>query len=293
MAKCRVNAVTMPIPIRLQSEVVWVILVKFIYMTQPLLGTRIAELRNQKGITQKELADACNIDIRTIQRIETGKVLPRMYTIRLLAAALGTDINYFNGDTAFTDQAPTENVLKWSFIAGLIFSLNYIPVVLNILTLSPDTVMKNVFTIIHIISCVFFFRGFYLLGKHSQNQPMAISALLAMVLLPLLNLINMVQGILFFDTINMAVILIVVCVNAIVFGISLLREGGNLYKAAGYITLIQSALFLTGNFPLVSFGLIISVFCNFVMTYLLFKESRAGQTPEEGTNVKKSYPVAG
>src|SRR5689334_6895520 len=135
LTKCRVNVVTMPIPVRLQSEVVWVILVKFIYMTQPLLGTLIAELRNQKGITQKELADACNIDIRTIQRIETGKVLPRMYTIRLLAAALGTDINYFNGDNAFADQAPAENFLKWSVIAGLIFTLNYIPVVLNILTL--------------------------------------------------------------------------------------------------------------------------------------------------------------
>lgn len=283
----------MPIPVRLQSEVVWVILVKFIYMTQPLLGTRIAELRNQKGITQKELADACNIDIRTIQRIETGKVLPRMYTIRLLAAALGTDLNYFNGGNAFTNEVPTENLLKWSFIAGLIFSLNYIPVVLNILTLAPDSFLKNVFTIIYIISCVFFFRGFYLLGKQSKNQTMAISALLAMVLLPLLNLINMIQGILFFDTINMAVVLIVACVNAIVFGISLLHEGGNLYKAAGYITLVQSALFLTGNFQLVSIGLMISVICNFVMTFILFKESRAGQAPHENANVKKSYPVAG
>lgn len=254
-------------------------------MTQPILGTRIAELRNQKGITQKELADACNIDIRTIQRIETGKVLPRMYTIRLLAAALGTDISYFNGENALVEKVETTRLLKGAFIAGLVFSLNYILVVLNILTLAPDSIMKNIFTGIHIVSCIFFFRGFYLLGKHNQNQPMTIAALLSMVLLPLLNLINMMQGILFFDTINMAVILIVACVNALVLGISLLRQGSNLYKAAGYITLVQSALLLTGNFPLVSFGLIISVFCNFVMTYLLYKESRAGQTPEEETNV--------
>ena len=258
-------------------------------MTQPLLGTRIAELRNQKGVTQKELADACNIDIRTIQRIETGKVLPRMYTIRLLAAALGTDISYFNGDEALVDKIETAGLLKWPFIAALFFSLNYIPVVLNIMTLAPDSVMKNIFTGVYIISFVFFFRGFYLLGKQNQNQAMTISSLLGMVLLPLLNLINLMQGILFFETINMAVIFIVACVNAIVFGISLLGEankklsGGHLYKMAGYITLVQSALFLTGNFQLVSIGLIVSVFCNFVMTSILYKESRAGQTPDEET----------
>jgi hypothetical protein len=58
-----------------------------------------------------------------------------------------------------------------------------------------------------------------------------------------------------------------------------------LVKAAGYITLVQSALFLTGNFQLVSMGLIISVFCNFIMTYILFKESRGRQTPEEEANI--------
>lgn len=259
-------------------------------MTQPLLGTRIAELRNQKGITQKELADACNIDIRTIQRIETGKVLPRMYTIRLLAAALGTDISYFNGDEVLVDRVETAGLLRWSFIAALVFSLNYIPVVLNIMTLAPDSILKNVFTGIYIISSIFLFRGFYLLGKQSQNQAMMISALLGMVLLPLLNLINLMQGILFFDTINITAIFTVTGVNAIVFGVSLLSEankkvsGGHLYKMAGYITLVQSALFLTGNFQLVCIGMIISVFCNFVMTSILYKESSAGQTPNEEAN---------
>jgi transcriptional regulator with XRE-family HTH domain len=266
------------------------VLIKFIYMTQPLLGTRIAELRNQKGITQKELADACSIDIRTIQRIEAGKVLPRMYTIRLLATALGTETSYFNGDDIQNDNAQTGKHLKWPFIAGLIFSLNYIPVVLNIITLAPDSIIKNVFLIIHIVSCVFFFRGFYLLGKQWRNQIMSISVLLSMILLPLLNVINLVQGILFFDTISMAVIFNVVCVNAIIFGMSWLSEaskrlpGNNLYKMAGYTTLVQSALFLTGNFQLIATGLIISIFCNFLMTLILFKESRIEQTQnEEGT----------
>jgi transcriptional regulator with XRE-family HTH domain len=266
------------------------VLIKFICMTQPLLGTRIAELRSQKGITQKELADACNIDIRTIQRIEAGKVLPRMYTIRLLAAALGTEISCFHGDNTSTENAHSGRLLKWPFIAALVFSLNYIPVVLNIISLAPNSIINTVFIIIHIISCLFFFRGFYWLGKQSGNQAMAISALLSMILLPLINMINLMQGIVFFDTINTAVIFIVVCINAIIFGMSLLNEANkrlprnNLYKIAGYTTLVQSALFITGNFQLVATGLIISVFCNFMMTIILFKESRHERSQhEEGT----------
>ena len=137
------------------------------------------------------------------------------------------------------------------------------------------------------MSCVFFFRGFYWLGKQSGNQAMAISALLSMILLPLFNMINLMQGILFFDTINAAVIFIVVCINAIIFGMSLLNEANkrlprnNLYKIAGYTTLVQSALFLTGNFQLVAIGLIISVFCNFIITVILFKESRHERAQSE------------
>jgi transcriptional regulator with XRE-family HTH domain len=263
------------------------VLIKFIHMIQPILGTRIAELRNQKGITQKELADACNVDIRTIQRIEAGKVLPRMYTIRLLAAALGTEISSFKGDHIQPPNVLPGKPLKWPFIAALVFSLNYIPVVLNIITLAPNSFINTVFIIIHIISCLFFFRGFYWLGKQSGNQAMAISALLSMILLPLLNMINLMQGIFFFDTINVAVIFIVVCVNAIIFGMSLLSEANkklprnNLYKIAGFTTLVQSALFLTGNFQLVAIGLIISIFCNFIMTVILFKESRSEQIQNE------------
>jgi len=260
-------------------------------MKQPLLGTKIAELRNQKGITQKELAEACRIDIRTIQRIEAGKVLPRMFTIRLLAAALATDIMSFNGDSPSAGTGETGKQLRWSFIAAIIFSVNYIPVILNIITLAPSSVINNVFIIIHVVSCIFFFRGFYLLGKKFDNQIMAVSALLAMILLPLLNVINLLRGTAFFDTINLTVIFIVVCINAIISGLSLLQEANkrapqnNLYRIAGYISLIQSVLFLTANFQLVTIGLIISVFCNIIMTVILFRESRDGQIPHEEGSV--------
>ncbi len=55
---------------------------------QPELGKKIAELRKAKGLTQEELVEKCNLNVRTLQRIESGEVTPRTYTIRLIFEAL-------------------------------------------------------------------------------------------------------------------------------------------------------------------------------------------------------------
>lgn len=60
-------------------------------MNQPDLGLKVAELRQQKGLTQEQLAALCEISPRTIQRIESGEVDPRAYTIHCLRTALDFD----------------------------------------------------------------------------------------------------------------------------------------------------------------------------------------------------------
>ena len=67
-------------------------------MKQPEIGNKIHEDRIQKGMTQKELADFCNIDIRTIQRIESNEVFPRTSTIKLIAETLEIDLHELNGN---------------------------------------------------------------------------------------------------------------------------------------------------------------------------------------------------
>jgi transcriptional regulator with XRE-family HTH domain len=57
-------------------------------MNQPELGKKIAELRKVKGLTQEELVEKCNISVRTLQRIESGEVMPRSYTVKTIFAAL-------------------------------------------------------------------------------------------------------------------------------------------------------------------------------------------------------------
>jgi transcriptional regulator with XRE-family HTH domain len=52
------------------------------------LSNRIKELRTQLGYSQAELADNARLSLRTVQRIESGEVKPRGYTLQSIAAAL-------------------------------------------------------------------------------------------------------------------------------------------------------------------------------------------------------------
>lgn len=55
---------------------------------QPELGKKIADLRKAKGLTQEELVERCNLNVRTLQRIESGEATPRTYTLKLIFEAL-------------------------------------------------------------------------------------------------------------------------------------------------------------------------------------------------------------
>jgi transcriptional regulator with XRE-family HTH domain len=61
-------------------------------MNQPELGKKIAQLRKAKGLTQEELVEKCNLNVRTLQRIESGEVTPRSYTIKTIFNALDYSI---------------------------------------------------------------------------------------------------------------------------------------------------------------------------------------------------------
>jgi len=60
-------------------------------MNQPDLGLKVSELRQQNGLTQEQLAEFCEVSQRTIQRIESGEVDPRAYTLHCLGKALEFD----------------------------------------------------------------------------------------------------------------------------------------------------------------------------------------------------------
>ena len=67
-------------------------ILKPVQMKQPDLGKKVSELRLAKGLTQSELAEKCNLSLRTIQRIETADVTPRSYTVKLIFGCLDYQI---------------------------------------------------------------------------------------------------------------------------------------------------------------------------------------------------------
>src|ERR1035437_7632766 len=54
-------------------------------------GKKLIEVRKVKGLTQNEVAEKCNVTVRTIQRIESGTVKPRAFTIKVISEVLGFD----------------------------------------------------------------------------------------------------------------------------------------------------------------------------------------------------------
>ncbi|NQS91650.1 MAG: helix-turn-helix domain-containing protein [Chloroflexi bacterium] len=61
-------------------------------MKQPDLGLKVSELRKEKGFTQEQLAEICEVTPRTIQRIESGEVEPRAFTRNSLSNVLEFDL---------------------------------------------------------------------------------------------------------------------------------------------------------------------------------------------------------
>lgn len=58
-------------------------------MEKQEFGRKLFEVRKAKGLTQEEVAEKCKITTRTIQRIESGLVEPRAYTIKIISETIG------------------------------------------------------------------------------------------------------------------------------------------------------------------------------------------------------------
>lgn len=96
----------------------------------------IAEIVKQgriaKGYTQKELSDLSNISVRSIQRIENAEIIPRNYTLRVLAETLGISFETFQGieESSEKEAYPVYKANKANKIQKLILSVGISLVIL-------------------------------------------------------------------------------------------------------------------------------------------------------------------
>jgi transcriptional regulator with XRE-family HTH domain len=83
-------------------------------MKQPDFGKKLIEIRKVNGLTQDQLAAKCKITIRTIQRIESGLVMPRAFTSKVLSDVL--EFNFLaiaNGQKVNDSKLKLFNVILW------------------------------------------------------------------------------------------------------------------------------------------------------------------------------------
>jgi transcriptional regulator with XRE-family HTH domain len=57
------------------------------------IGEQISIQRKRKGMTQETLSEISGISLRTVQRIESDKSVPRAFTLKILADSLELDVS--------------------------------------------------------------------------------------------------------------------------------------------------------------------------------------------------------
>lgn len=113
-----------------------------------IIGSEIKKLRNEKGLTQEELAFKCGVSTRTIQRIESGEVDARNYTLSQIAEALEVTLDHFSVSIPEMERLKQERIRsnrKWLSLlhfSGL-FALLIPPVIIYILKRDEIPHMKS------------------------------------------------------------------------------------------------------------------------------------------------------
>lgn len=123
-------------------------------MNQPNFGKELVRIRKSKGLTQSELADKCDVSCRTIQRIETGIVTPRSFTIKALSTALDFDfLKEFPIDTSENAKNVPQRFILITWIITQIIELFNLKTnamkKLSILTITAGLVVIGLFSFLN------------------------------------------------------------------------------------------------------------------------------------------------
>ena len=233
---------------------------------QPELGQKIVTLRKTRRLTQEELVEKCNISIRTIQRIESGEVMPRDYTVKTILAALDFDLDQIaDEEEAQAHQSILRNThrsadylathLKIAFVFGIVYF------VLRFLEGAADTTRFVVGTVpsvgvyaaikIGLLGSVIFFqRGFIIIGTLLENRFLKLAATILIgvyVLVIGFDLFALLSGL-----VDSEVVLVVYAIGlgaaGVIYGLSLYQWHGPIAgtaKIAGIIEIVAGCLSLT------------------------------------------------
>jgi len=252
-------------------------------MKQPELGKRISELRKEKGLTQEELVEQCNINVRTIQRIEAGEVNPRSYTVKSILNVLGVDYVDTEQEEKTMFTASEKKWLNLAWIFGIIyFVIGFVETAADFYQFSGDDSLVNtsiyiVIKLVSAISFVLFFLGFYTVAKVYNNQLLKMITLLLIILFVMSNAIDVISMHLLNETIAIRIVIECMVFGGLqlVFGIGILQlknKLGQLAQVNGILEIVVGASLATVIFA--SLGVFLLIPTIIVEVILLYKLAR-------------------
>ncbi|CAM1363283.1 conserved membrane hypothetical protein [Tenacibaculum sediminilitoris] len=252
-------------------------------MKQPDLGKRILELRKQKGLTQEELVEKCNINVRTIQRIEAGETMPRSFTIKTILQALDAtiDLDEFTKELVLTNQDKKKLNLAWFF--GIIyFVFGFVETIADVYQFTKNESNFNVLIYVSIkvvssVAFVLFFMGFLRIAKIYAHKLLEVVVYVFMLVYVLFEFYDIFLISFSKETIGVSLVaeLLVFGVIQIIFGIGLLQlksKLGTLVQVCGVLEIITGALLAT--IVLASLGLFLLIPTIIIEIIIVYKLAR-------------------
>ncbi len=228
-------------------------------MKQPELGKKILELRKQKGFTQEELVEKCNINVRTIQRIEAGDVTPRSFTVKTILEALGVDgANFFKSNEA-TFSSREKTILNTSWITAILFTI--ITVVSMILEGfyfnnqhdSGELFFRSISGTFTLITLFFFLRGYKALGDRfginslvSGTYVYFILEIIAVSIVISLTVFDFEEDVV--EILSGIVLILTLGISELILGLGIRKlkdQLGSFAQTVGILKIVNGALLLT------------------------------------------------
>ena len=257
-------------------------------MKQPGLGKKILELRKQKGLTQEELVEICNINVRTIQRIEAGDVTPRSFTVKTILEALEIDAGTFFEESIHEENkiqlsASDKSVLRVSWISGIFVSItSVIGMIIEFILISDGDFYNNGlflrigWGIPFLISLFFFLNGYKKLGNILNNK-IIVSASYVYFIIELLIVLITISFSVFnlsdytTELLSSVIILILFGTAELILGIGVMKLKdylGSFAQIIGILKIVNGAMFISIIFsPLSSFLLVPVLIMEIILIY--------------------------
>jgi transcriptional regulator with XRE-family HTH domain len=250
-------------------------------MKQPELGRKLTEFRNEIGLTQEQLSEKTKINIRTIQQIESGEVMPRIYTLKTILEVLGRNYEEVNGDIEeYIIDRP--DILKTAWIAAIIFASFDILLVAIVILRDLYGVRSGLIQLLvpvfigFIILTVLLNRGIIYLGKTLHNSFLVITGYIGILLTILGAFAQIVQIYVAQPQVHLVAkaFLIMSAVNGIFYGVGiilLIRYINELALLTGVLMIFISFLMIIpGGFVELT-GVILSVPCLLMQALILYR----------------------